>query len=43
MTGVSKAQTRRCPSHDLLTDVDQLRTVMQEMSERFSVRHTASA
>ena len=23
--------------------VDQLRTVMQEMSERFNVRHTASA
>jgi hypothetical protein len=23
--------------------MDQLRTVMQEMSERFSVRHTASA
>ena len=37
------AQTRACIPYDLLTDTGQLRTVMQEMSERFSVRHTASA
>ena len=30
-----------CPA--MTIPVDQFRTVMQEMSERFSVRHTASA
>ncbi len=29
--------------YDLLSYIDQLRTAMQEMSERFNVRHTASA
>jgi hypothetical protein len=38
-----QAQTRLCPRYDLLTRGDQLRTVMQEMSECFSVLHTASA
>jgi hypothetical protein len=33
----------RDPTIPSLPDVDQFRMVMQEMSERFKVRHTASA
>jgi len=43
MAGTPRAKRRLALLPGQNGRVDQLRTVMQEMSERFSVRHTASA